>query len=59
VKQHPPPPAQHTRLNEFDKEEWFDVCRQLKPGLSRLQYEKEWAKFQAFKAAHEKKMSLH
>lgn len=38
-------------LNEFDKEEWFDVARALKPGLPREEYEEMWKRFQADKAA--------
>ncbi len=38
-------------LNEFDRDEWWDVARKLKPGLTREQYDKDWDDFQARKAA--------
>lgn len=37
-------------LNEFDKDEWFDVMRVIKPDLDREEYEKIWAEFQLDKA---------
>ena len=33
------------RLNEYDKWEWFDVCRRVYPGLGRDVYEAMWKEF--------------
>lgn len=41
-----------TRLNEFDKEEWWDVCRRARPDITREQYDQMWNEFQAMKAEH-------
>jgi hypothetical protein len=30
------------RLDEYDKVEWFDVCRRLQPGLTWDEYEDIW-----------------
>lgn len=38
------------RLDEFTKEEWFDVCKKVKPGLTQDQYDKMWDDFQTEKA---------
>lgn len=38
------------RLDEFDKDEWWDVCRKLRPELTREEYDVLWADFQAMKA---------
>jgi hypothetical protein len=43
-----------TVLNEFDKNEWYDVCRALMPGLTEEEYDALWADFQAAKAAHKR-----
>ena len=37
-------------LNEFDKEDWWDVAQEANPSYTREQYEKDWAEFQAMKA---------
>jgi hypothetical protein len=47
-----------TRLDEYDKTEWFDVARALKPGLTEDQYEAMWAAFEKTKAEHERKAAL-
>ncbi len=33
------------RLDEFDKEEWFLVCKKIKPELTRKKYDKLWEIF--------------
>jgi hypothetical protein len=38
------------RLNEYDADEWFDVCRQLDPKLTREQFDEMWREFQELKA---------
>lgn len=48
-----------TRLDEYDKAEWFDVARKLKPGLSEAEYEAMWADFQRFKADHQRQRGLN
>lgn len=47
------------RLDEYSKEEWFDVARSLKPGLSDEEYDRMWLDFCAMKAEHERKRALH
>jgi hypothetical protein len=47
------------RLNEFDKNEWWDVCRKMQPDLSRAQFDAMWADFCRSKAARERQGSLH
>jgi hypothetical protein len=37
------------RLDEFDKTEWRDVTRKLRPDWTEEQFEQEWAAFQAAK----------
>lgn len=39
------------RLDEFDKDEWWDVCRRLRPDLTREEYDAMWDEFQQAKAA--------
>jgi hypothetical protein len=39
-----------TRLSEFDKAEWLDVARKLRPDWSVGDFEAEWAAFQRAKA---------
>jgi hypothetical protein len=36
-------------LNEFDREEWWDVCRTVKPDMTREQFEADWEEFQELK----------
>lgn len=33
------------RLYEFDKEEWWDVARKVRPTLTREEYVRQWAEF--------------
>lgn len=37
------------RLDEFDADEWFDVCCKLKPSLTRDEFDAMWAEFAAGK----------
>jgi hypothetical protein len=39
------PHGNAVRLDEFDKWEWFDVCRKVYPGLHRDVYEAMWEEF--------------
>lgn len=39
-----------TRLNEYTRDEWWDVCRQAKPDLTREEFDRLWDEFQAEKA---------
>ncbi len=34
-----------TRLNEFNKTEWRDVCRKVRPDWTDEQFEEAWAEF--------------
>lgn len=36
-------------LAEQSKEEWWDVVRELKPGITWEQFEIKWAEFSALK----------
>jgi hypothetical protein len=38
-----------TFLDEFDIEEWWDVCRRLRPDIPRETFEEMWAEFIADK----------
>lgn len=40
------------KLNEMDSDEWFDVCRSFKPGLTREDFDAMWAEFQELKRLH-------
>ena len=41
------------RLDEFDRTEWFDVARALKPGLTEQEYGAMWDEFIALKRQKE------
>lgn len=43
-----------THLNEFDKIEWRDVCRCLKPELTDAAFEELWAEFVRLKQQKQK-----
>lgn len=36
-------------LNEFDKDEWMDIARKLKPHLEQFVYDAMWAEFSELK----------
>lgn len=38
------------RLDSLDKDEWWDVCRRLRPDITREEYEVMWADFQQRKS---------
>lgn len=38
------------RLDELDENEWWDVCRKLRPEIEREEFEREWREFQQIKA---------
>lgn len=40
-----------TRLDELDENEAWDIARLLVPGISREQFDADWAEFLALKAA--------
>jgi hypothetical protein len=42
-----------TRLDEYDKEEWWDVARRLNADITREEYEQQWAEFVALKKGKE------
>jgi hypothetical protein len=35
----------NTRLDEYTEDEWFEVCRNLKPGLTREEFKPMWEEF--------------
>lgn len=51
-----------TGLNEYDKEEWWDVARRVtagrNPPYTREQYEKDWEEFLRLKLEHERRKVL-
>lgn len=46
-----------TRLNEYDKDEWFDVLRKLRPELTEEEYTAMWDAFHERKDAYLKAKS--
>lgn len=40
-----------TKLNEFDREEWWDVMRVAKPGIDRQEFDAYWEEFHRMKRA--------
>jgi len=34
-----------TRMDEFDKDEWYQVCRTVRPDWTEAQFDKAWADF--------------
>ncbi|MGE7139151.1 hypothetical protein ACQKIE_16110 [Luteibacter sp. NPDC031894] len=48
-----------TRLDEYTKDEWFDIARQFKPDLAKDEYDRMWDDFQAMKAEHLKRKTLN
>lgn len=45
------PSGEPARLDEFDREEWWDVCRRVRPDITRAEYDLMWDDFQARKRA--------
>lgn len=41
------------RLNEFDKIEWRDVCRAIRPDITDEEFDRDWREFQDLKHARE------
>lgn len=37
------------RLDEFDRDEWRDVARELRPDITDEQFDADWAEFQELK----------
>lgn len=37
------------RLGEYDREEWWDICRKLCPDMTREEYDVVWEEFIALK----------
>lgn len=35
-----------SRLDEFDENEWFDICRKVRPDLGREEFAAMWSEFQ-------------
>jgi hypothetical protein len=46
------------RLNELDREEFWDVARKLNPQLSREDFDQQWDHFQQDKAARLARLEL-
>jgi seryl-tRNA synthetase len=47
------------KLHEFDKVEWFDICKHIKPELTWEEYEPIWDTFQADKSARKRQQELN
>lgn len=47
------------RLNEYTKDEWLLVARQLVPGITQEEYDAMWDDFQKRKAEHERQRRLN
>lgn len=41
--------GEEAKLNEFDKDEWWEVCQALRPDLTREEFEAMWVDFTAGK----------
>lgn len=37
------------RLDEFDQDEWWDVCREVRPDITREEFDRMWEDFVAEK----------
>lgn len=48
-----------TKLNELDKEEWWDVARRVRPDLTREEYEAMWDGYHAEKTERQRQRELH
>lgn len=46
-------PAELPRLNEYSKEEWWDVCRRCNPTITHEEFEVLWEEFFRMKARKE------
>lgn len=44
-----PSEAEVDALNAFDREEWWDICRSVRPDITRDQFEIDWQEFLALK----------
>ncbi len=44
-------------LNELDTNEFYDVCRVFLPAMTREEFDRKWAAFQALKAERAKRLS--
>jgi hypothetical protein len=42
------------RLDEYDIDEWWDVCRRVRPDLAREEFDAMWREFQTMKRNHER-----
>ncbi len=52
------PAAERGKLDEHDKNEWWDICRALKPSTTWEQFEELWADFQTKKAERLRRKEL-
>lgn len=47
------------RLNEFNRDEWWDVCRRVRPDMTREQFDADWDERQKITREHLHKAELH
>lgn len=42
--------TEDARLDALVREEWWDVCRRVRPDIQRTEFDQTWAEFQTWKA---------
>ncbi len=45
-------------LNELDADEFYDICRVFLPDMTREEFDRKWAAFQALKAERAKRRTV-
>lgn len=41
--------TEQVRLDELDRDEWWDVCRLVRPDITREEFENDWREFAELK----------
>lgn len=52
-------PVEEVRLNEYDREECWDLVRETCPDLSREEFEQKWTEHQHAKAQRRAQLDRH
>lgn len=47
------------RLDEYGKEDWFDVMRLVRPEITRAEFDAHWERFHAMKLARQAQRELN
>jgi hypothetical protein len=50
---------EEVRLDEFSKDEWYDICRRVQPGLTREDFDRMWDHFVQWKTEYQRKTQLN